>query len=373
MNSSTTDVPTLMSADSWRDAALRHRARVDELIGDYLAARRRGATHPVIDFLFTYYPYRPVLLQRWHPGFGVVLAEGPERSHPYAEQRGYERVDGGVTVSRAYLRKRSTTIAYTGELLSATASRPARLGCFGLHEWAMVYGAGSAASGPNVTGAGSAASGPNVTGAGSAASGPNVTGAGSAASGPNVTGAGSAASGPNVTGAGSAASGPNVTGGGSVAAPRHSVPLRLGAVGTDEVVESMSLQCTHYDAFRFFTEPAVGRNAAELTRASQVDREQPGCLHASMDLYRLAAKLMPLLDSDLLLRTFELAYAAREIDMRASPYDLRAYGYRPIAIETAAGRAEYVRAQTVVAEQGSRLRTELLHHISQLRSAMSHP
>ncbi|WP_055477102.1 TIGR03617 family F420-dependent LLM class oxidoreductase [Gordonia sp. HS-NH1] len=40
-------------------------------------------------------------------------------------------------------------------------------------------GAGSAASGPNVSGAGSAASGPNVPGAGSAASGPNVSGAGS--------------------------------------------------------------------------------------------------------------------------------------------------------------------------------------------------
>ena len=39
-------------------------------------------------------------------------------------------------------------------------------------------GAGSEASGPNVTGAGSEASGPNVTGAGSEASGPNVTGSG---------------------------------------------------------------------------------------------------------------------------------------------------------------------------------------------------
>ncbi|GAB20035.1 hypothetical protein GOEFS_105_00460 [Gordonia effusa NBRC 100432] len=314
-----TDTGVLMSADSWRAAAQRHRTRVDELIGDYLAARRRGAKHPVIDFLFTYYPYRPVLLQRWHPGFGVVLADADGRTHPYADQRGYERVGDGVTVSQAYLRKRATTIAYTSELLSATASRPARLGCFGLHEWAMVYrGAGSEASGPNTTSAGSEASGPNMT-----------------------------------------------------AAPQHSVPLRLGVDGTDRVVESMSLQCTHYDAFRFFTEPAVGRNSAPLTRASQVDFEQPGCLHASMDLYRLTAKLMPLIDSGLLLRTFELAYAAREIDMRASPYDLRDYGYAPIAIETAAGRAEYVRAQTVVAEQGSRLRTELLRHITELRSTLS--
>ncbi|MBD1318586.1 ATP-dependent helicase [Gordonia hankookensis] len=42
---------------------------------------------------------------------------------------------------------------------------------------AVVAGAGSAASGPNVAGAGSAASGPNEAGAGSAASGPNEAGA----------------------------------------------------------------------------------------------------------------------------------------------------------------------------------------------------
>ncbi|AZG46750.1 acyl-CoA thioesterase [Gordonia insulae] len=44
--------------------------------------------------------------------------------------------------------------------------------------WLLSTGAGSEASGPNVTGAGSEASGPNQTGAGSEASGPNSPGAG---------------------------------------------------------------------------------------------------------------------------------------------------------------------------------------------------
>ena len=52
----------------------------------------------------------------------------------------------------------------------------------------------------------------------------------------------------------------------------------------------------------------------------------------------------------------ELAAAARELDMRASPYDLRDYGFEPIAIETPAGRAEYVRAQQSVAERAAPLR-----------------
>ena len=30
----------------------------------------RGERHPVDDFLFEYYPNRPSLLRRWHPGLG---------------------------------------------------------------------------------------------------------------------------------------------------------------------------------------------------------------------------------------------------------------------------------------------------------------
>ena len=55
-----------------------------------------------------------------------------------------------------------------------------------------------------------------------------------------------------------------------------------------------------------------------------------------MDLYKWSYKLSPLIDSELLLDCLELAAAAREIDMRASPYDLRGYGYAPIAVEHAA-------------------------------------
>ena len=60
-------------------------------------------------------------------------------------------------------------------------------------------------------------------------------------------------------------------------------------------------------------------------------------------------KLGPLIESELLMDCLELAADARELDMRASPYDLRDYGFEPIAIETPAGRAEYVRAQQNVA------------------------
>lgn len=142
--------------------------------------------------------------------------------------------------------------------------------------------------------------------------------------------------------------------------PRHDrVPLRLGAAGTDAVVESMPLRCSHFDAFRFFTEPAARRNACTPSRGDQSRWEQPGCVHANMDLYKWSYKLGPLIGSELLVDCLELAVEARELDMCASPYDLTGYGFAPITIEEPAGRAEYVRRQRVVSERAAPLRRAL--------------
>lgn len=65
-------------------------------------------------------------------------------------------------------------------------------------------------------------------------------------------------------------------------------PLRLGSDGTDEVVRSHQLRCTHFDAVRFFTPQAIPLNAVQPTRDEQLDLEQPGCLHAGMDVYKWA-------------------------------------------------------------------------------------
>jgi hypothetical protein len=145
---------------------------------------------------------------------------------------------------------------------------------------------------------------------------------------------------------------------------RHGrVPLRLGEAVTDTVVEAEiagPLRCSHFDAFRFFSAEAMPRNVGSPTRDTQQDWEQPGCLHANMDLYKWSYKLSPLIESELLLDCLELAAAAREIDMRASPYDLKDYGYAPIAVEDAAGRAEYVRCQKSIASRAAPLRAVLL-------------
>ncbi|MGY1781574.1 3-methyladenine DNA glycosylase [Geodermatophilus sp. SYSU D01036] len=141
---------------------------------------------------------------------------------------------------------------------------------------------------------------------------------------------------------------------------RHAVPLRLGRAGTDAVVEAHAIRCSHFDAFRFFTPSAVGLNRLRPTRETQVAMEQPGCLHATMDLYKWAYKLSPAVPGELVADCFELAVEVRELDMRASPYDLADRGYAPVRIETAEGKAEYVAAQRGFAERAAPLRRRLV-------------
>jgi hypothetical protein len=141
---------------------------------------------------------------------------------------------------------------------------------------------------------------------------------------------------------------------------RHSgYELRMSPEELARFVESQAICCSHYDAFRFFTPEARPLNSLQPTLEQRVILEQGGCLHTNMDLYKWSAKLWPWIGSDLVGRAFALAREGRDLDMRASPYDLRAMGYEPIAIETPEGREAYVTAQRELAEKALPLREEL--------------
>jgi len=282
--------PIVLPEAEWRSRAAAHLERMRRFTTPHRERKQRGEAHPVMDFLFTYYSHRPTRLEEWHPGPGVVLLGAAE----YLARAGYGLADDarGVRLDPTALPRLTPTARFIHTLLTATAGRPPRLSCFGLHEWAMVYRSGE---------------------------------------------------------------------------PRHAtVPLRLGAAATDAVVESLPVHCTHHDAFRFFTPQARSRNAVTPARADQVEFEQPGCLHATMDLYKWAYKLAPATPSDLVAACFELAADVRELDMRASPYDLTAHGYSPVPIETAAGRATYARAQVGFAQRATPLRARLVDLCSAL-------
>ena len=135
--------------------------------------------------------------------------------------------------------------------------------------------------------------------------------------------------------------------------------LRLSAEALAEFVEAQPLNCTHYDAFRFFTPEARPLNAIQPTLETRVQNEQSGCLHANMDLYKWCTKLWPWCGSELLADTFLLALEGREMDMRASPYELRHLGYEPIAIETTAGREQYRLEQQALQEKAQPLRVRV--------------
>jgi hypothetical protein len=146
-------------------------------------------------------------------------------------------------------------------------------------------------------------------------------------------------------------------------------PLRLGQRDTDEVVESHRISCSHFDAFRFFTPSARPLNTLSPTSADRPAFEQPGCLHAGMDLYKHAFRLTPMICSDLVADCFELARDIRVLDMRASPYDLADLGFEPVRIETPEGKQEYVEAQRSFAERGAPLRARLVVECERLLSS----
>jgi len=111
---------------------------------------------------------------------------------------------------------------------------------------------------------------------------------------------------------------------GQAGEPHQHLPLRLPQAALNAaVLERGPLKCTHFDAFRFFTPAAVPLNQRPLARSTQASSdEQPGCVHANMDLFKWAMKLAPWVDAQLVGDCLELARDARLLDMRASPYDL---------------------------------------------------
>lgn len=150
---------------------------------------------------------------------------------------------------------------------------------------------------------------------------------------------------------------------------RHeSYALRLGTEKIADLVDEVGLRCTHFDAFRFFTQDSKPLNIITPTRETQPELEQPGCVHATMDLYKYAMWANPYLPSEFVADCFELARQARTLDMQASPYDLRALGYEPILMETNEGRTEYITRQKALHESGSELRLQLLDHLRNLCS-----
>lgn len=145
--------------------------------------------------------------------------------------------------------------------------------------------------------------------------------------------------------------------------------LRMSPEELAAFVESQTIGCSHYDAYRFFTPEARPLNVLQPVLESRLEMEQGGCLHANMDLYKWASKLWPWTGSELVGKCFALACEIRELDMRASPYDLAHLGYEPVRIESPEGRARYEAEQRALAEKATPLRAELLQAATRISTS----
>jgi hypothetical protein len=275
----------ILNETEWLARQRAHEERLRPWLEPHLARASRQEKHPVHDFLFDYYSYLPRQLRRWQPGLGVVLAG--ESARQFLKWPGHIETPDGVTVDpSAFKPERRDFVRWLAGMLQACRDRPGFFGCYGLHEWAMVYRAD---------------------------------------------------------------------------AVRHEKwPLRFDHESLAKIVESIPVRCSHFDAFRFFTNAARPLNRLQPTRATSAEFEQPACLHANMDLYKWSYKLAPFSPSELVADAFELARDIREVDMRASPYDFASLGFTPIKIETTEGRMEYERHQREFALRAGPIRERVI-------------
>lgn len=284
---------SVLAPAEWRERALVHRERAQRWTQPHRRRQARHEPHPVYDFLFQYYSYSAGRLETWHPAPHEALLDTAEARKRFRAPV-YHAADGLIVRDPEALSVgRRARMGNALWIMISTRERPANFGCFGLHEWAMVY------RGHDV---------------------------------------------------------------------RHGdiAPLRLPQDEVDELVATRPLACSHYDAFRFFAPEARPLNRVELAPPDRQDREQPGCIHANMDLYRWAYTAMPWIGTDLLWQCFELAAELRVLDMQASPYDLRALGFQPVRVETPEGRDEYQRRQRALSERAVVLRDRLIEVLEPL-------
>jgi hypothetical protein len=278
-------VGKVVRKEEWLQTAKGERNRVNSLLnlGDY-----QDRNHPIYNFIFIYFFFNRKILFQYSPGIDVQI----EAIHDSQELMSINLAPELQPVSshQNYLAVSSTEKKIAKKFLQRTLqiqksiqSKLPSFWCFGLHEWAMQYHSTQQISQKNSS--------------------------------------------------------------------FQSLPLRV----TQQQIESLlnparheiqssvpRLRCTHYDAIRFFTPSSVPLNAVSPspTRSTVDQFDQPGCIHVNMDLFkyahtislislllplRWAAKLYPFIPSSLLIDALEIALRAREIDMRASPYDLTAY------------------------------------------------
>lgn len=130
--------PSYLAEEIWHERRRSHAEKVRAWTAGHRERQSRGEKHPVEDFLFEYYRFRPSWLARWHPGPDVIL--GGASAREYLRWPEYLESSEGVALDLgAFPAHRRRTVAWLLDLLRQTQERAPQFACFGLHEWAMIY------------------------------------------------------------------------------------------------------------------------------------------------------------------------------------------------------------------------------------------
>ena len=273
---------TVLERSEWILRADAHRRRVRDLLGGIFYDREVHDKHPIYNFIFNYYRFRPHrTIERYSPGLDFGLKnESDDDESLYLPSSKYLSMNDGCTEIdpvKSLNEKSVTRIRNLHTLLEIVQRRPPNFSCFGVHEFAMLY-----------------------------------------------------------------------------SGARHSyyqknvLKLRMTQREIDSIVERAPITCTHFDATRHFPETIASR--VKTSPSLRTKNEQAGCVHTNLDLFKYALRLFPFASSELVADALELAIRARELDMRASPYDLSSvdvtelrydFDLTPILIETESGRTKF--------------------------------
>lgn len=342
--------PLSLDTTTWRAEAVVHRKEMLQLLYPSLHAgdnnNLKYAVHavdsnPIFNFLHTYYRYPTNKVLNYSPGLGVQMegvsvkdvhhskATHPAQAgppitamsttgclSPYGlsldESSGMAHYNGANVVKEKEVRKLKNFM----NILTESSMRQPVFNCYGLHEWAMLYsGRRDGVQSPDLMN------------------------------------------------------------------KHQKVPLRVSQEVIDELVEGQkngcSLKCTHYDAYRFFHPSSQGINSiTNLSRKTQTQYEQGGCIHATMDLFKYAFTLYPFCNAELLRKTLHLALAARKIDMRSSPYEVSEYlseeEKAPLRVETVEGRRKFAVEQESLYHRSMPVRAALIIAYNEYLESIGH-
>jgi hypothetical protein len=113
-------------------------ARVAPIAEERLSRMRHGQKHPVRDFLFEYYAFRPAKLLRWSPGPNVQLTAIAPGETDWPDD--FQQTPAGALLpADSFPIQRRDYLTWAIDYLSQVSERPAYNHCYGMHEWAMVY------------------------------------------------------------------------------------------------------------------------------------------------------------------------------------------------------------------------------------------